>query len=89
MFEKGEVGDYPLAIRKQDGAIIDVLYNASVYLNEMGEIAGVFTTARDITERKKVEKKLYQQEERYRLALQATNDVIWDFDVINDAQRVE
>ncbi len=87
VFEKGEVRDYPLAIRKKDGAIIDVLYNASVYLNEMGEIAGVFTTARDITERKKVEKKLYQQEERYRLALQATNDVIWDFDVINDAQR--
>lgn len=87
VFEKGEVRDYPLAIRHNDGTITDVLYNASVYLNEIGEIAGVFAAARDITERKKIENKLYQQEERYRLALQATNDVIWDFDVINDAQR--
>jgi len=32
-----------------------VLYNAGVYRNVQGEVAGVFATARDVTERKRVE----------------------------------
>jgi len=55
VFSDGQVIDYPLAIRHASGAITDVLYNASVYRNEQGEVLGVFAAARDITERKKVE----------------------------------
>lgn len=87
VFEKGLVRDYPLAIRHKDGTITDVLYNASVYLNEHGEMEGVFAAARDVTECKKIEIALFEQEERFRLALRATNDVIWDYDIINDTQR--
>ena len=51
-FENGYVTDYPLSMRRQDGSIIHVLYNASVYHNESGHVQGVLATARDVTERR-------------------------------------
>ncbi|MGZ4887064.1 MAG: PAS domain-containing protein [Candidatus Aminicenantales bacterium] len=63
VFLKGSVRDYPLAIRHVSGKVTHVLYNATVYRNEAGEVQGIFAAARDITERKAVE------EERLRLAM--------------------
>ena len=54
-FAEGQVINYPLAIRHGSGAITEVLYNASVYRDEQGEVLGVFAAARDITERKQAE----------------------------------
>jgi PAS domain S-box-containing protein len=58
VFTDREVRDYPLEIRHKDGHITSVLYNASVYRDENGEVIGVFAAARDITERKKAEEAL-------------------------------
>jgi len=58
VFTRGEVRDYPLEIQHKDGHITPVLYNASVYRDENGEVIGVFASARDITERKKAEEAL-------------------------------
>jgi signal transduction histidine kinase len=44
-----------LAIRHKSGKTTDVLYNATIYTNEAGEMQGVFAAARDITELKKAE----------------------------------
>jgi len=52
VFERGSVRNYPLAIRHASGAVTDVLYSATVYRDEAGEVAGVFAAARDVTERK-------------------------------------
>lgn len=52
VFEKGSVIDYPLTIRHKDGKLIDVLYNASVYKDDKGNVLGVFAAARDVTEQK-------------------------------------
>ncbi|HEX2741294.1 MAG TPA: PAS domain S-box protein, partial [Rubrobacter sp.] len=41
---------------------------------------------RDITERKKAEEDLRQSEERYRLVAQATDETIWDSDILADEQ---
>ena len=58
VFSQGHVTDYPLAIRHASGAITDVLYNATVYSDEHGQIAGVFAAARDITDLKRAQTEL-------------------------------
>lgn len=58
VFERGQVADYPLAIRHASGKIIDVLCHASIYRDESGAIAGVCGVAHDITERKRAEREL-------------------------------
>ena len=55
VFTHGEVRDYPLEIQHKDRRITPVLYNASVYKDESGEVIGVFAAARDISERKRAE----------------------------------
>ncbi len=59
----GWVNDYPLTIRHTSGRTTDVLYNATVYRNEAGEVQGVFAAARDITERKRAEEELDRHRE--------------------------
>ncbi|TWI74163.1 PAS domain S-box-containing protein [Desulfobotulus alkaliphilus] len=58
VLEKGEIRDYPLVVRHTSGKLYDVLFNASVYRSEEGEILGIFAAARDITDRKHVELEL-------------------------------
>lgn len=60
---EGQVRDYPLTIRRGSGKTIDVLYNASVYHSEGGELQGVFAAARDITELKRTEAALKEANE--------------------------
>ncbi|MCF8298762.1 MAG: PAS domain S-box protein [Saprospiraceae bacterium] len=52
VFEKGFVANYPLTIKHQNGKLTDVLYNASVYKDEKGNVLGVFAAARDVSEQK-------------------------------------
>lgn len=58
VFSEGSVKDYPLAIQHLSGVVTQVVYNASVYRDENGEVAGVFAAARDMTERKRYETQL-------------------------------
>ena len=61
VFREGQVRDYPLEIRSRNGRVTPVLYNASVYRDEIGSVVGVFAAARDITERKFAEERIKQQ----------------------------
>ena len=56
VFNAGSVQDYALVIRRKDGHLTPVLYNASVYKDASGTVIGVFAAARDMTEQKKAEK---------------------------------
>ncbi len=58
VFSEGFVKDYPLAIRHTSGKVTDVLYHATVYKNEVGEIQGVFAAARDITVRRGLQRRI-------------------------------
>ena len=62
VFATGRVRDYPLALRNSTGGVSEVLYNATVFRNESGEVEGVFAAARDITERKQLEEQLLQSQ---------------------------
>jgi PAS domain S-box-containing protein len=48
---------------------------------------GVLIAYSDNTRRRQMENALLENEERFRLALKATNDVVWDWDIVNDLQR--
>jgi len=85
VFTEGFIKDYPLAIRNKSGEISDVLYNATVYKNEKGEIEGVFAAARDITERKRLEKQVQDSE---RLAAIGATAGMVGHDIRNPLQSI-
>ncbi len=58
VLSQGAVTDYPLTIRHMSGCTTDVLYNATVYRNEAGEVQGVFAAARDVTEHNRMDREL-------------------------------
>ena len=58
VFKSGTVRDYELEIQHKDGHTTPVTYNASVYRNESGKVAGVFAAVHDITKRKQSERQL-------------------------------
>ncbi len=72
VFREGHVFNYPLEIKHKDGHTTPVLYNASVYRDESGEVIGVFAAARDITERKKAEENI----QRLANIVESSNDAI-------------
>ncbi len=71
---EGLVRDYPLTIRHISGKTTDVLYNATVYKNEAGEMQGVFAAARDISERKRAEEELRVSEEKFRAIIEQSSE---------------
>lgn len=85
VFTEGFVVDYPLAIRHKSGKVTEVLYNASVYRNVEGQVEGVFAAARDITERKKLEKMLQESE---RLAAIGSTAGMVGHDIRNPLQAI-
>ncbi|MBI5725961.1 MAG: EAL domain-containing protein [Planctomycetes bacterium] len=58
VFREGSLRDRELELRHANGSMTPVLYNASVYRDETGQIAGIFIAARDITFRKRAEERL-------------------------------
>src|SRR5665648_507292 len=58
VLKDGKLLDFELKIKHIDGYVTPVLYNASVYKNDKGEIIGIFAAARDITNILKVEDEL-------------------------------
>ena len=63
VFAEGSVRDYPLTIHHADGRQVQVLYNASAYNDEHGNVLGVFAAARDVTAQRLAEREIIQQRE--------------------------
>jgi PAS domain S-box-containing protein len=62
-FARGYASGFPLTFKNRNGKLTNVLYNASAYRNEKGNVVGVFGSARDITELKKAEDSLKEHTE--------------------------
>ena len=67
-----------------DGKTMWVATYKTPYRNQSGEITGMVGITIDITERKQIEAALRERETRYGLVARATNDAIWDWDLITN-----
>jgi PAS domain S-box-containing protein len=81
VFRVGSVRDYPLELRHLDGRVTSVLYNATVYRDEEGQIVGIFAAARDITMQKKAEEALREREENMRYIIKHDPNAIAVYDM--------
>ena len=63
------------------GGPLDFEFSLSPIVSPSGLITGAASFARDITERKKVNRQLKQSEELFRKAVQSTTDIVWDWDI--------
>ena len=65
-----------------DGSIHWLLGRGTVFKDESGRPVRIGGVNIDITNLKYMEEALRQSEERFRLAVQATNDAVWDIDLV-------
>ncbi|MDP4290103.1 MAG: PAS domain S-box protein [Bacteroidota bacterium] len=77
MFRKGSVHDFPLEIRHQDGHVTSVIYNASLYKDENGKVAGAVAAAHDVTEQKRIIDKLRASREGFRILAESIPQFVW------------
>ena len=80
-FERGQITDFPLAIRHTSGTATEVQLNASVYQSKSGRTLGIFAAARDVTGLKQAERALAQERERLAGILRGTHVGTWEWNV--------
>ena len=66
MLKGGFVKDYPIDMRRKDGAVINTLLTSTVRYDVAGNTTGLMGTIKDITKRKKAEDLLNRSEAKYR-----------------------
>ncbi|EFI36320.1 PAS/PAC sensor signal transduction histidine kinase [Desulfonatronospira thiodismutans ASO3-1] len=77
----GQVTNFECRLRHRSGRIFWVSENISVIKDKDGNITAYQGFNQAITERKQTELALHKSEERFSLAMQATRDGLWDWDV--------
>jgi PAS domain S-box-containing protein len=80
----GAVYDVEYRIIRPDGDVRWIHDRGRLVVDDEGTPLYFAGAAMDITERKKMEQALRDSEERFRLAVRATNDVVWDWDLHDD-----
>jgi len=74
VLQKGKVTNYELTARSKNGKESVVSYNATTFYDQSGKLQGVFAAARDITEQKKLEQQLREQQAYNRGLIESSVD---------------
>ncbi|MDX2088275.1 MAG: PAS domain S-box protein [Kofleriaceae bacterium] len=82
----GEIPRYQLAkrYRRKDGASVDTLLSASMVRSPDGAPLYYIAHVEDVTERKRVQDELRVSEERLTLAIEASGQGLWDWNLVTD-----
>ncbi|TAK08714.1 MAG: PAS domain S-box protein [Candidatus Manganitrophaceae bacterium] len=70
---------------RKDGSLIDLSLSLAPLPGAGPMTTGIVAVVADISDRKKTEEALRKSEERFHLITRATNDAIWDWDLITNA----
>ncbi|HKA42872.1 MAG TPA: MASE1 domain-containing protein [Burkholderiales bacterium] len=81
--EPGAVRDFDLAFRTRKGEVLNTIVKTEAV--EMGGIPCLVTIIHDVTKLKRTEESLRRNDERFQHVLRATNDVVYDWDVVADS----
>jgi len=74
VLREGKVTNYELTARAKDGRETVVSYNATTFYDRDRKLQGVFAAARDITEQKKLEQQLREQQNYLRGLIESSVD---------------
>lgn len=82
----GSVGRNKVVNRNytKDGRVIWCEWFNSVMKNKHGEVITIMSLVQDVTAQKTFEDILKEYNERYQMLSKATNDAIWDWDIVHD-----
>ena len=86
----GVVKNYELVVRGKSGAESLVSFNAAVFRDTAGRVAGIFAAARDITDQKRLELELREQQTYNRGLIESNIDALMTTDplgIITDVNR--
>ncbi|MGE5781162.1 MAG: PAS domain S-box protein, partial [Hyphomicrobiales bacterium] len=72
--EKGVVTDYVLSLARPDNRQLQVSFNASVFMDQSGNMRGIFASARDITEPARLQSQLAEERAYNRGLIEASLD---------------
>jgi len=78
---EGEPYELELRAKRPSGEVRICLGRGFPQVGGDGKVGRLYGTLQDITERKRAERSLLESEERLRLALDATSDGVWDWEV--------
>ena len=74
VLQESRVTNYELTARRKDGHETVVSYNAATFFDRDGKLQGVFAAARDVTEQKKLEQQLREQQNYNRGLIESSVD---------------
>ena len=82
-------GDYiqrEVRLLTKDGRTIWILFNGNFIINENGKDT-ISTVLVDVTESKKMHERLLLEEERYRVAAEISNDILFEYEIKEDVME--
>ncbi len=82
----GEINSYAMEkrYRQKSGALVWVNLTVSLVIKDDATPAYFISVVEDIRERKQAEVALRQRDERFQIVARATNDAVWDWDLVQN-----